>query len=126
MKQITKGNDFTLRIPVCRMVNGEAQPFPLPGCTDVVVNVVNAYRHIALSFTIDVADDHIIHARVEGDAIALGTYALEVKGKFLGNDWRSNEYEQFRIVDNNAAADTVFTPQEGEDSVLIVLRIFSG
>ena len=42
-----------------------------------------------------------------------------MKGKFLGNDWRSNEYEQFSIVDNNASGDTAFTPQEGEDSVLM-------
>lgn len=56
-------------------------------------------------------------ARVEGDKVAVGTYALEVKGKIFGNDWRSNEYEQFQIVDNNASGDTVFEPQEGEDSV---------
>ena len=35
----------------------------------------------------------------------------------FGNDWRSNEYEQFQLVDNNAAGDTVFEPHEGEDSV---------
>lgn len=119
MKKIVKGNDFTLRIPVSRMFNGVADPFPLPGCTDIVVNVVSSYRRISLPFSIDVSDDHIINARVEGDAIPRGVYALEVKGKFLGNDWRSNEYEQFSIVDNNASGDTAFTPQEGEDSVLM-------
>ena len=119
MKKIVKGNDFTLRIPVSRMFNGVAEPFPLPGCTDIVVNVVSSYRRISLPFSIDVSDDHIINARVEGDAIPRGVYALEVKGKFLGNDWRSNEYEQFSIVDNNASGDTAFTPQEGEDRVLI-------
>lgn len=35
MKKIVKGNDFTLRIPVMKMVGGEAQPFPLPACTEV-------------------------------------------------------------------------------------------
>ena len=119
MKKIVKGNDFTLRIPVSRMFNGVAEPFPLPGCTDIVVNVVSSYRRISLPYAIDVSDDHIINARVEGDAIPRGIYALEVKGKFLGNDWRSNEYEQFSIVDNNASGDTAFTPQEGEDSVLM-------
>lgn len=119
MKKIVKGNDFTLRIPVSRMFNGVAEPFPLPGCTDIVVNVVSSYRRISLPYAIDVSDDHIINARVEGDAIPRGVYALEVKGKFLGNDWRSNEYEQFSIVDNNASGDTAFTPQEGEDSVLM-------
>lgn len=34
MKKIVKGNDFTLRIPVMKMVEGEAQAFPLPACTD--------------------------------------------------------------------------------------------
>lgn len=111
------GNDFTLRVPVMKIVNGEKVAFPLPGCTDIKVNVVNQYRRIALSYTIDVSEDNVLLARVEGDRVAVGTYALEVKGKLFGNDWRSNEYEQFQIVDNNAAGDTVFEPHEGEDSV---------
>ena len=117
MKKIVRGNDFTLRVPVMKIVNGERVAFPLPGCTDIKVNVVNQYRRIALSYTIDVSADNVLLARVEGDKVAVGTYALEVKGKLFGNDWRSNEYEQFQIVDNNAAGDTVFEPQEGEDSV---------
>jgi hypothetical protein len=117
MKKIVRGNDFTLRIPVRKMVNGESFAFPLPGCTDVAVNVVNSYRRVSLSYTIDVKEDNVLNARVEGDQLACGVYALEVKGKLFGNDWRSNEYEQFGIVDNNAAGDTVFEPQEGEDSV---------
>lgn len=117
MKKIVRGNDFTLRIPVMKIVNGERVAFPLPGCTDIKVNIVNQYRRIALSYTIDVSEDNVLLARVEGDKVAVGTYALEVKGKIFGNDWRSNEYEQFRIVDNNASGDTVFEPQEGEDSM---------
>ena len=117
MKNIVRGNDFTLRIPVRKMVNGESFAFPLPGCEEVAVNVVNSYRRVSLSYTIDVKEDNVLNARVEGDKLACGVYALEVKGKLFGNDWRSNEYEQFGIVDNNAAGDTVFEPQEGEDSV---------
>lgn len=117
MKKIVRGNDFKLRVPVMKIVDGAKVAFPLPGCTDIKVNVVNQYRRIALSYTIDVSEDNVLLARVEGDKVAVGTYALEVKGKIFGNDWRSNEYEQFQIVDNNAAGDTVFEPQEGEDSV---------
>ena len=117
MKRIVRGNDFTLRVPVMKIVNGEKVAFPLPGCTDIKVNIVNQYRRITLSYTIDVSEDNVLLARVEGDKVAVGTYALEVKGKIFGNDWRSNEYEQFQIVDNNASGDTVFEPQEGEDSV---------
>lgn len=117
MKRIVRGNDFTLRVPVMKIVNGERVAFPLPGCTDIKVNIVNQYRRIALSYTIDVSEDNVLLARVEGDKVAVGTYALEVKGKIFGNDWRSNEYEQFQIVDNNASGDTVFEPHEGEDSV---------
>lgn len=40
-----------------------------------------------------------------------------MKGKLFGCSWRSNEYEQIQLVDNNAQGDTVFEPQEGEDSV---------
>ena len=117
MKRIVKGNDFTLRIPVMKVVDGERVRFPLPGCTDVAVNLVNAYRRLSLAFTVDVKEDNVLLARVEGDRIGLGSYALEVKGKLFGNDWRSCEYEQVEIVDNNASGDTAFEPQEGEDSV---------
>ena len=119
MKKIVRGNDFTLRIPVRKVVNGEQVAFPLPACTDIVVNIVNQYRRVALSYTIDTTEDNIINARVEGDAVSVGTYALEVRGKIFGNDWRSKEYEQFAIVDNNASGDTAFNGEfiEGEDSV---------
>lgn len=119
MKKIVRGNDFTLRIPVCKMVNGEQVAFPLPACTDIQVNIVNQYRRVSLAYSIDTAEDNIILARVEGDAVSVGTYALEVRGKIFGNDWRSNEYEQFAIVDNNASGDTEFNGEliEGEDSV---------
>lgn len=117
MKRIVRGNDFSLRVPVMKIVDGAKVAFPLPSCTDIKVNIVNQYRRIALSYIIDVSEDNVLLARVEGDKVAVGTYALEVKGKIFGNDWRSNEYEQFQIVDNNASGDTVFEPQEGEDSV---------
>ena len=118
MKKIVKGNDFTLRIPVMKMVEGQAQPFPLPACTDVVVQVCNQFRRIPLAFEIDVKEDNVLLARVEGDKMSLGTYAIEVKGKIFGNDWRSNEYPQFAIVSNNADADTEFVAtDEGDNSV---------
>lgn len=119
MKKIVRGNDFTLRIPVCKIVNGEQVAFPLPACTDIIVNIVNQYRRVALSYAIDTTEDNIINARVEGDAVSVGTYALEVRGRIFGNDWRSKEYEQFCIVDNNASGDTAFNGEliEGEDSV---------
>lgn len=118
MKKIVKGNDFTLRIPVMKMVEGQAQAFPLPACTDVVVQVCNQFRRIPLAFEIDVKEDNVLLAKVEGDKMSLGTYAIEVKGKIFGNDWRSNEYPQFAIVANNADADTEFgTTDEGDNSV---------
>lgn len=118
MKKIVKGNDFTLRIPVMKMVEGEAQAFPLPACTDVVVQVCNQFKRIPLAFEVDVKEDNVLLARVEGDQMSIGTYAIEVKGKIFGNDWRSNEYPQFAIVANNADADTEFgTTDEGDNSV---------
>ena len=86
MKKIVKGNDFTLKIPVMKMVDGQPQAFPLPACTDVVVQVCNQFRRIPLAFTIDVKEDNVLVARVEGDKMSLGTYAIEVKGKIFGND----------------------------------------
>ena len=118
MKKIVKGNDFTLRIPVMKMVEGQPQAFPLPACTDVVVQVCNQFKRIPLAFEIDVKEDNVLLARVEGDKVSLGTYAIEVKGKIFGNDWRSNEYPQFAIVSKNADADTEFgETDEGDNSV---------
>lgn len=118
MKKIVKGNDFTLKIPVMKMVEGQAQAFPLPACTDIVVQVCNQFKRIPLAFEIDVKEDNVLIARVEGDKMSLGTYAIEVKGKIFGNDWRSNEYPQFSIVSNNADADTTFgETDEGDNSV---------
>ena len=118
MKKIVKGNDFTLKIPVMKMVEGEAQAFPLPACTDVVVQVCNQFRRIPLAYKIDAKEDNVLLARVEGDKMSIGTYAIEVKGKIFGNDWRSNEYPQFAIVANNADADTEFSEtEEGDNSV---------
>ena len=118
MKKIVKGNDFTLRIPVMKMVDGQAQAFPLPACTDVMVQVCNQFRRIPLAFTIDVKEDNVLLARVEGDKMSIGTYAIEVKGKIFGNDWRSNEYPQFSIVTKNADSDTEFgETDEGDNSV---------
>lgn len=118
MKKIVKGNDFTLKIPVMKMVEGQAQAFPLPACTDIVVQVCNQFKRIPLAFEIDVKEDNVILARVEGDKMSLGTYAIEVNGKIFGNDWRSNEYPQFSIVANNADADTEFgETDEGDNSV---------
>ena len=118
MKKIVKGNDFTLKIPVMKMVEGQAQAFPLPACTDVTVQVCNQFRRIPLAFEIDVKEDNVLLARVEGDKLSIGTYAIEVKGKIFGNDWRSNEYPQFSIVAKNADADTEFgETDEGDNSV---------
>lgn len=118
MKKIVKGNDFTLKIPVMKMVEGQAQDFPLPACTDIVVQVCNQFKRIPLAFEIDVKEDNVLLARVEGDKMSLGTYAIEVKGKIFGNDWRSNEYPQFYIVANNADSDTEFgETDEGDNSV---------
>lgn len=118
MKKIVKGNDFTLKIPVMKSVEGQKVPFPLPACTDVQVRVCNQFKRISLSYEVDVENDNVILARVEGDQIPLGTYAIEVKGKIFGNDWRSNEYPQFAIVTNNADADTEFgETDDGDNSV---------
>ena len=118
MKRIVRGNDFTMRIPVVKIVDGKKVAFPLPGCTDIVVRLCSAYRRLELAYTIDAKEANVIVARVEGDRIPLGTYALEVRGKIFGNDWRSNEYEQVAIVDRNADADTELgETDEGENSV---------
>lgn len=117
MKKIVRGNDFTLRVPVRKIVNGEKERFPLPACEEIEVNLVNAFRRRRMAHTIGVEDDSLLEVRVQSSQMALGTYALEVKGKLFGCSWRSNEYEQIMLVDNNAQGDTVFEPQEGEDSV---------
>ena len=117
MKKIVRGNDFTLRVPVRKIVGGEKERFPLPACEEIEVNLVNAFRRRRMAHTIGVEDDSLLEVRVQSTEMALGSYALEVRGKLFGCSWRSNEYEQIMLVDNNAQGDTVFDPQEGEDSV---------
>ncbi len=118
MKKIVKGNDFTLRIPVCKMVDGKKVPYPLRACTDLEVSIGNGYRIISLAYDIDVSDDNVILAKVEGDKIGLGCYYVKVKGKLFGKDWCSKEYPQFKIVDKNADADYEFgETDEGDNSV---------
>ena len=117
MKKIVRGNDFTLRVPVRKIVGGEKERFPLPACEEIEVNLVNAFRRRRMAHTIGVEDDSLLEVRVQSTEMALGAYALEVRGKLFGCSWRSNEYEQIMLVDNNAQGDTVFEPQEGEDSV---------
>lgn len=117
MKKIVRGNDFTMRVPVRKIVGGDVEKFPLPACEEVEVNLVNAFRRRRMTHTIGVEDDSLLEVRVHSLEMALGAYALEVKGKLFGCSWRSNEYEQIMLVDNNAQGDTVFDPYEGEDSV---------
>lgn len=118
MKKIVRGNDFTMRVPVRRIVNGEKERFPLPACEEIEVNLVNAFRRRKMEYTIGVEDDSLLEVRVQSSEMALGAYALEVKGKLFGCSWRSNEYEQIMLVDNNASGDTEFDEtDEGEDSV---------
>ena len=118
MKKIVRGNDFMLRVPVRKIVNGEKERFPLPACEEIEVNLVNAFRRRKMEYTIGVEDDSLLEVRVQSSEMALGAYALEVKGKLFGCSWRSNEYEQLQLVDNNASGDTEFDEtDEGEDSV---------
>lgn len=119
MKKIVKGNDFTMLVRVMKVVDGGRVPFSLPSCEEVRAFAVGLYRKYGLAARVSASDDSVLLCRVEGDALPLGNYALEVSGKLFGNDWRSNEYGQFRLVDSNAEADTEFRRDlvEGEDSV---------
>lgn len=119
MKKIVRGNDFTLRIPVKKIVNGEQVSFPLTDCTDIAVHVVSKYKRTALPYTIDKESNDVLLADVDGTTLSLGTYALEVTGVLYGANWRSYEYEQFAIVDNNASSDTVFEGGTTEDDTNI-------
>ena len=60
MKKIVRGNDFTLRIPVRKIVGGQMEKFPLPACEELEVNLVNAFRRRKLTFAITAEDDSLI------------------------------------------------------------------
>lgn len=104
MKKIVRGNDFTLRIPVKKIVNGEQVSFPLTDCTDIAVHVVSKYKRTALPYTIDKESNDVLLADVDGTTLSLGTYALEVTGVLEGANWRSYEYEQFPSLTTTQAA----------------------
>ena len=65
-----------MRIPVVRVYNGERIPMPLPACSDIVVNICSPYLCISLAYSIDVAEDNVILAKVEGEQLYVGKYAL--------------------------------------------------
>ena len=106
-------------VRVMKVVDGGRVPFSLPSCEEVHAFAVGLYRKYELAARVSASDDSVLLCRVEGDVLPLGNYALEVSGKLFGNDWRSNEYGPFRLVDSNAEADTEFRRDlvEGEDSV---------
>jgi hypothetical protein len=83
------------------------------------VHVVSQYKRTALPYTIDKESNDVLLADVDGTTLSLGTYALEVTGVLYGANWRSYEYEQFAIVDNNASSDTVFetTQPDGDTNI---------
>lgn len=88
-------------------------------CTDIAVHVVSKYKRTALPFSIDKESNDVLLADVDGTTLSLGTYALEVTGVLEGANWRSYEYEQFAIVDNNASSDTVFEDNTAEGNTNI-------
>lgn len=108
MKKIVKGNDFTLRIAIMKMTEGERVAFPIPACTDVQVRMFNGVKRITLSYEVDTANDNVLFARVEGDRIPVGNYAIEIKGKLFDADWAISTYPQFAIVSSSPDADTDF------------------
>ena len=55
-----------------KMVEGQPQAFPLPACTDIVVQVCNQFKRIPLAFEIGVKEDNVLLARVEGDKMSRG------------------------------------------------------
>lgn len=118
MKKIVKGNDFALKIPVSKKVNGDIVPFPLTGCTDIKVQLVGSFSILTLAYTLDMEHDNVIIADVKGDRVKKDVYSLVVSGRKLGNAWKSKEYEQIAIVEYNKDGDTEFgETDEGDNSV---------
>lgn len=83
------------------------------------MHVVSKYKRTALPYTIDKESNDVLLADVDGTTLSLGTYALEVTGVSEGANWRSYEYEQFAIVDNNASSDTVFEDNTADNNTNI-------
>lgn len=118
MKKIVRGNDFALKIPVSKKVNGDIVPFPLTGCTDIKVQLVGSFSILTLAYTLDMEHDNVIIADVKGDRVKKDVYSLVVSGRKFGNAWQSKEYEQIAIVEYNKDGDTEFgTTDEGDNSV---------
>lgn len=106
MKKIVKGNDFSLAIPMARVDGETREALDLTQCTDIAVRLCSAYRRIVLEHSIEGADKATLVARVEGEQLSLGTYAIEVVGKVNGNDWRTYDCGAIQIVECNHDADS--------------------
>lgn len=121
MNRIVRGNDFMLRVPLARCVNGVTEAFDLSLCTDIAVSICNSYKRMPLVFSMDESEKNVLMARVEGDMLSLGTYSLEVKGKLNGNDWRSFEENIFEIVNDNASADSNLEKDDKVDVAMVIV-----
>lgn len=83
MKKIVRGNDFMLRVPVRKIVNGEKERFPLPACEEIEVNLVNAFRRRKMEYTIDVEDDSLLEVSVHSSEMALGCVCSGGEGQVV-------------------------------------------
>lgn len=106
MKKIVRGNDFTLRIAQKRQTADGSEAIDVTKSEGVSVSSANGYKRYVLESQVSADDDSVVTARVEGDQIPCGTYAVEVKGLQGGNDWRTAEVGQLQVVEWNHDADT--------------------
>lgn len=106
-----------LKIPVVKMVDGEQVAFPLPACEEVTVRLCSAFRRVDMKYSVDVERDNVLEVKVDGTLLSIGRYGLEVSGRLLGCAWRSAEYPQIEIVNNNADSDVEFVEDAGDNSV---------
>lgn len=106
MKKVVRGNDFTLVAHISRIVDFIEEDIPLLECTDVKVSLNGAYKKHDLKWRVVDGNDSLMTVNVDGDALGVGTYNLEVTGKWNNEKWRCYLCNQVQIVNCNCEAAT--------------------
>lgn len=99
---IVRGNDILLKIPVEKafVTDGEitTESVVLSSLDSLFVYLCKGLDRFPISYEID---GSTIILPIGGDKLGLGTYSIEILGSKSGENLRSKQLSQFRIVDNN-------------------------
>ena len=110
--RIVRGNDFSLIVPVRRIVfdkdgccckdSAHQEPLNLSDCSCITAFLIDEDHHrLPVCHQIQESDDSHLVLKVE-NCLLCGWYGIEIRGVYNGLDIRSYERKVFKIVETNS------------------------